>query len=318
MKHLESAFAGKNNLWRYIVMLVAVFLAINTIGAIPLITGMSLRTLADPETASRMSSNPGDLSLLGFGSNMTLFMVLFPFLAGLIAFILLIKPLHGRSFSSIVNGTSSIRWKRIFLSGLLWLILSAAYLFIYIGADPQNFRLNNISSDFIFLIMVSLLFIPFQASLEEVLFRGYLMQGFAVVFRNRWMPVIITGCLFGIMHSWNPEIREFGFWVMIPQYLLFGILFGLITIIDDGIEVAVGAHAANNVFISIMVTHNSSVIQTKAVYEQISIQPWIESGALLIISLVFLLLAKKIFRWNNLSVLRAGIELPGGSPDQIS
>ena len=63
---------------------------------------------------------------------------------------------------------------------------------------------------------------------------------------------------------------------MMPQYVLFGLIFGIITVLDDGIEAAIGAHAANNIFLCIMVTNDSSALQTPAVYEQHNIYPWTE------------------------------------------
>lgn len=303
MKHLESAFEGKNSLWRYAVLIFAVFLAANSVGAIPMIVGFALKTVSDPDAVNRLASNPNDLSQLGFDANITLVMLLFPFLAGLIGYMLLIKPLNNRTLIGTINGNSSIRWKRIIVSALVWVIFSAVYLFAYKGIDPTNFRINNTSVTLLYLIIISLLLIPFQASLEEVIFRGYLMQGFAILFRNRWLPVIITSLLFAVLHAWNPEIEEYGFLTMMPQYIMFGLLFGVITIIDDGAEIAIGAHMANNIFLSIMVTNSSSVFQTPAIFEQIKIEPWVELAALAVTAVVFFLIMKMIYKWDNLQIL---------------
>ena len=70
------------------------------------------------------------------------------------------------------------------------------------------------------------------------------------------------------MHVMNPEIKEFGFLTMMPQYISFGLLFGIISVLDNGIELAIGAHAANNIFLSIFVTQKSSTLQTVAMFEQ--------------------------------------------------
>ena len=75
------------------------------------------------------------------------------------------------------------------------------------------------------------------------------------IVKNRWFPLIMTSILFGLMHGLNPEVKEFGLLTMMPQYILFGLIFGIITILDDGIEAAMGAHAANNIFLCIMVTN---------------------------------------------------------------
>lgn len=133
------------------------------------------------------------------------------------------------------------------------------------------------------------------------------MQGFTVLVRNRFFPLIMTSVLFGLMHVLNPEVKEFGFFTMMPQYILFGIIFGIITIMDDGIEAAMGAHAANNAFLCIMVTHKSSTLQAPAVYEQISIQPWLEFGAMLIMGLLIIFILKVIFKWKGFSFLFSNV-----------
>ncbi|MDP4222889.1 MAG: CPBP family intramembrane metalloprotease [Bacteroidota bacterium] len=310
MNHLESSFSGRNNPWRYIVMFAAVLVASNTVGAVPLLIAYAARAATNPEVISEIAANPGNLGVLGLDPNLGLFVNLFPFLAGLAIFILLIKPLNGRSFFVIINGTGKIRWNRFLISGLVWLILSAIYFFIYLKLEPSNFLLENTSSTLLILIAVSVIFIPFQAAFEETLFRGYLMQGFAVVARNRWFPILVTSLLFGLMHAFNPEVKEFGFFIMMPQYVLFGLIFGVITILDDGIEAAIGAHTANNIFLCIMVTHTSSALQTPAVYEQQTVYPWTEFAALLATGIIFVLILKVVFKWEGLSTLMSRVEEP--------
>lgn len=303
MNHLESTFSGKNNLWRYIVMFAVILIVSNSIGAIPLIIALLRKSVSNPEVFALISANPNDFSVLGLDSNIGLILMLFPFIAGLTAFVLLVKPLNNRTLITTINGTGRIRWNRFFISALVWLILSAIYLVLYLKLDPGNFTLNNKTVSLIILSAISLLFIPFQAAFEEVLFRGYLMQGFAALLRNRWFPLIMTSLLFGLMHAFNPEVKEFGFLTMMPQYILFGLIFGVITILDDGIEAAMGAHTSNNVFLCIMVTSKSSALQTPALYVQQNINPWTEFVALIFTGIVFILILKIIFRWNDFSVL---------------
>lgn len=303
MNHLESTFAGKNNFWRYIVMIAAVLIVSNTIGAFPLLIALVIKSFSNPEVFSLLSANPNNYSVLGLEPNTLLIMLVFPFIAGLAAFILLVKPLNNRTLKNTINGTGKIRWNRFFISALVWLILSAVYLFMYLKLDPANFALNNRSASLIILSVISLLLIPFQAAFEEVLFRGYLMQGFTAVLRNRWFPLVMTSVLFGLLHAFNPEVKEFGFLTMMPQYILFGLIFGVITILDDGIEASMGAHAANNIFLCIMVTNKSSALQTPALYEQQNVYPWTEFATLLFIGIVFVLILKMVFKWKDFSVL---------------
>jgi len=303
MNHLESAFTGKNNFWRYIVMFAIILIVSNTIGAVPLLIAVFVKSASNPEVLSQLSVDPNDFSVLGLEPNTVLIMMLFPFIAGLVAFVLFVKPLNNRTLRSTINGTGSIRWNRFFISGMIWVILSSLYFFFYLKLDPANFTLNNKTSSLIVLTIISMLLIPFQAAFEEVLFRGYLMQGFAAVVRNRWFPLIMTSILFGMMHAFNPEVKEFGFYTMMPQYVVFGLIFGIITILDDGIEAAMGAHTANNIFLCIMVTSRSSALQTPALFEQNNIYPWTEFTGLVITGIVFIFILSKILGWNKFSIL---------------
>lgn len=297
-------------------MLAAVLVVTNTIGAIPLLISIAIKTISDPAIITQLSADPNDLSPLGLGMNIDLLFMLFPYFIGLAAFILLIKPLNQRSLKTIINGTNSFRWKRFFISGIVWVIISAVYLFVYLKVDPSNFTLNKVTGTFIPLILISVFLIPFQASFEEILFRGYLMQGFTLLVKNRLFPLLMTSLLFGLMHGLNPEVKEFGFFTMIPQYILFGIIFGIITILDDGIEAAMGAHAANNAFLCIMVTNESSVLQTSALYEQHVVYPWAEFASMLFMGILILFIMKVIFKWESFSVLFSKV-LPSGYEGQM-
>ncbi|MDO9580340.1 MAG: CPBP family intramembrane metalloprotease, partial [Bacteroidales bacterium] len=238
MNHLESTFTGRNSFWTYIVMFAAILIVANSIGAAPLLVAVLTKSVSDPEVITLLSANPNDFSVLGLNPNVMLIMMIFPFIAGLAAFVLLVKPLNKRTIKQTINGKGIVRWNRFFISGLIWLILSSIYLFLYLKLDPSNFTINNKTTSIIFLSVLSLLLIPFQATFEEVLFRGYLMQGFAAMIRNRWFPLVMSSLFFGLMHAFNPEVKEFGFLTMMPQYILFGLIFGVITILDDGIEAA--------------------------------------------------------------------------------
>jgi membrane protease YdiL (CAAX protease family) len=331
MKHIQNSFTGKNAAWRYFAMIGAILLATNSIGAIPILIGYGIKMVTNPELIEKLASDPQNLSILGYSENLTFFMMVFPFLAGLAAFYFLVKPLHQRNFLQTVTGSSSIRWNRFMVSALIWALFSAAYLFIYKGLDPSIFRLNNTSVTLLYLACLSLIFIPFQATFEEVIFRGYLMQGFSflaggessnpikriiVTFAGRMLfPLLMTSLLFSLMHSWNPEIKEYGFMTMMPQYLVFGLLFGVITILDNGIEIAAGAHAANNIFLSIMVTNASSTLQTPALFEQLEIHPWTEFWALMVTTVLFFLVMRSIYRWNDISVVWRKI-VPDKTTDQ--
>lgn len=308
MNHLEASFSGKNDFWRYLIMLIIVLLASNTIGAIPLFISIWTRSAEHPGMIEALSDNPNDLSLIGLDPNVGLLMLIFPFIAGLAAFVLFLKPLNEKTLNIIINGTNNFRWNRFLISAFIWTFISGIYLLVSLKLDPSNFSLNNLTSTLIPLLIISIFLIPFQTTFEEVIYRGYLMQGFTVAAKNRWMPLLLTAILFALSHGPNPEVSEYGFWTMMPQYILFGLIFGIITILDDGIEAAMGAHAANNAFLCIMVTNKASALQTPALFKQQNVYPWTELATMLIMGILIILILKYIFKWGSLSVLFSKVE----------
>jgi hypothetical protein len=112
------------------------------------------------------------------------------------------------------------------------------------------------------------------------------------------MVILIPALLFALLHGMNPEIKEFGFWAMMPSYFLFGIFFGIIAVLDDGIELAIGAHSANNMLSSIFVSYKSSAIQTPALFIQKEVDPASEFWSILIGSILFVLIVSYKSGWS--------------------
>ena len=302
---LTAPFSGKNAFWRYFIGAIAPFLVSNIIGAIPIGIVIISHTL-DGSPLPQKGGMP-DFGLMGIDLNLGLALMLFPFILSFFTMVWIIRPLHNRSFGTVVNGGRKVRWGRMMFSALVWIGISVVWLLYSVRNDPGNFTLNNTTSTLLILAVLSVFLIPFQAGFEEVLFRGYLMQGFAVLARNRWVPIVATSVLFGLMHSLNPEVKEYGFLTMIPQYMFFGLVFAVLTMLDDGIELAIGAHAANNVFLSVFVTHKDSALQTPALYEQMEIFPWQEFAGLVMMSVVFVAIMAIVYRWKDIRRLYARI-----------
>ncbi len=303
---ITAPFSGRNSFWRYFTGSVTPFIVSNLIGAIPLMVVMF--TYAGGVIPQR--GGMPDFEAMGINLNFGFILTVFPFILAFITLVLLVKPLHERNTVTVINGGRRIRWGRIFISAIVWTILGALGLLYSLKAHPDNFVLNNTSSSLIVLAALALVTIPFQAGFEELIFRGYLMQGFAVASRNRWLPIVVTSVLFGLMHGLNPEVKEYGFLTMIPQYVFFGLVFAVLTMMDDGIELAIGAHTANNAFLSIFITNKDSALQTPSMYEQLEIHPWMDFRDLVIMSLIFILIMAVIYRWKDMRKLYARIHVP--------
>lgn len=285
---------GKNQFWRYFVTLIMVIFVSQFIGAIPLLIAIFQNVGSD--------ANLSDMNELLLSSdlsqNVLFVLMMIPFALGLLALIYMIKILHKRSFSDTTTGASSFRWERFFKGFGLWFLISALILTVGYLLIPEGLQWNFQPKNFIILVFVSLVFIPLQTGFEEVLFRGYLLQAFQLLIKNKWVAVVITGVLFGLLHIANPEVVEFGFGLAMSQYIFFGIIFGFITVMDNGLELAWGAHAANNLFLSLFVTHEASALQTPAMFRATVIDPTMDLISLLVAGFVFVGICWISFRWN--------------------
>ena len=142
--------------------------------------------------------------------------------------------------------------------------------------------------------------IPIQTSVEELIFRGYLMQAFGILFKNRWIPLIFTAGIFGILHLWNPEIDKLGT-ELIWYYIGTGLFLGIITLMDDGIELALGFHAANNLVTAILVTASWTAFQTESILinnSEPSLGKELFITLLIIYPILTIIFAKK-YQWKN-------------------
>lgn len=250
---IEQAFKGKNDLWRVIITtLISTGIFILNFIVYLLISKEDL-----DKTYELMKNVPNWISL-------TVNLVPFIFLLGLL--FLLVRILHERSILSLTTTRKKFDFKRFgFALGLIVFITILTFGISYYY-DNSTIQWNFHPVKFTVLLIISLILFPFQIGLEEYLFRGYLMQQIGVIARNRWTPLIITSVVFGLLHSANPEVAEMGFGVMV-FYIGTGLLLGIMTLMDEGMELALGFHLGNNLMAALLITSDFSALQTDAMFK---------------------------------------------------
>ena len=233
-------------------------------------------------------------------SNLTLFLVLLPFAVVLPFVYLVVTRLHDQSILSLITARNRVDYKKIFFSFMLWGSVSTLMVFFDYWISPEDFTWNFKPLTFLTLFLISIVMIPLQTTLEEIIFRGYLMQGFGVLFKNRWMPLLTSSTLFGLLHIWNPEIDKLGIH-LIWYYIGTGLFLGLITLMDEGLELALGFHAANNLVTALLVTASWTAFQTESLLidnSEPSLGVELVITLLLIYPLIVFIFAKK-YKWKN-------------------
>jgi membrane protease YdiL (CAAX protease family) len=294
MEFIDQASSGKNNFFTYLTGTL-IILGLFLFGNFALFFYLNFQFPNEPIdswTQSKITASLGKTELL--------FWLTFPFALVFFGLLFHINKVHGRTISSIFTGKEKFNWKRTFFSfGLVFGILALSLVIqSFFGLDLQfQFDIQK----FLPLIMVSLIMLSIQTTCEEVIFRSYLLQGFKIRLRSNKVAVLISGIMFGAIHIGNPEIQVIGYHILI-YYMAVGIFLGLITLFDNGMELAIGYHAANNIFAAIVVTNDWQAFQTDALFLDTS-QPgfaWdVLLGLFVVLPFIFFVFSKK-YNWQSL------------------
>jgi len=234
------------------------------------------------------------------GNNRFLAWIVVPFLFVALFLVIHTKFVHKRTVLSIFSGRENFDWKRVLFSFSLLFSVLSLFLFIqYLSSDSLIFQFDL--QKFIPLFFIAIFLLPIQTSCEELLFRSYILQGIKMRTKKNSVAVLISGLMFGVIHIGNPEIAKIGYHIIV-YYMLVGVFLALISFFDNGIELALGYHAANNVFAALMITNNWQAFQTDAVFMD-NTDPGMGLdtifGILFILPLVFFIFYKK-YKWHSL------------------
>lgn len=255
MNYIQQAYKGDIGFWKYIIIPLFFFgfMGLNIIA----MQFIDIEAVMKSEIAKK-------------GSNQVLLEMLLPFLFFLAILFIWVKFVHKQSLTSLTTSRSSIDWKRVFFSFGVWAGFTAIMIFSYYYFQPETLEYNFKPKKFLGLVLISLLLIPIQTSFEEYFFRGYLLQGIGAKFKSRWLPLILTSVVFGLVHIGNPEVQKLGMLIMV-YYIGTGLFLGIITLMDEGLELALGFHAANNLATALLVTADWTAFQTNSVFKDVSV-----------------------------------------------
>ena len=295
--YIKQVFKNKHDWWLYLAGLALIVIAV-VLGQIPHTVVLFSKALQPGVELGELDPNKM-MQLLE--SNLNLFLMLLSFAVGLLGLFIVVKFLHKQSITSLTTSRSKIDWKRFWFAFLFWGFISIVMIMIDYLSSPENYVFNFQLKPFLILVAIAAVLVPLQTSFEEYLFRGYLMQGIGVICKNKWVPLIVTSVLFGMLHIANPEIDKLGY-ILLVHYVGTGFFLGIITLMDEGLELALGFHAANNLFTALLVTADWTAFQTNSIFRDIS-DPDVGAfeifSSVLIIYPVLIFIFSKVYKWTD-------------------
>jgi len=211
--YIAQAFKGLHDWWRYVVGVIIAIAGV-FLFSIPHAIGILLKTMQGGVIDQTKMDDPVYLMSL-FESNVNLVFILLPFAGGLLFLLLAVKFLHKQSITALTTVRAKIDWKRFWTIFFFWGILSSGLVLLDYYMSPDDYVFNFKLQPFLILCVIAILLVPLQTSFEEYLFRGYLMQGLGVITRYKWIPLVITSAVFGLLHIANPEVDKLGPIIMV-------------------------------------------------------------------------------------------------------
>lgn len=160
-----------------------------------------------------------------------------------------IERVERRPIHTLISIDGTFKPRLILLGMTIWVcaqsfswILFSVCLRVAFGCWPINFgRINwnpGLSTILSELVVTSL--ISFTSIIEEMFFRGWLTQKFGQYIKYRLATVIIVAIFFSAGHGK-------GDWLHYLPFFLLSIGLSILTLYEGRLEIAMGAHIANNI-----------------------------------------------------------------------
>jgi hypothetical protein len=291
---------NKDN-WRWFMGFVVIFLACQGLGGLPYMAVLIYDQYQQYGDLSFIEKLEGPAYITNaLSNNTTFFLMLLSFVVGMVFWWIWVRYVHGMTMVQATTSRKSFDWKRVFLAFGVVGMFSVITTYLGYVMVPQDFVWNYNPDKFWILAIIAIALVPIQTTWEELFFRSYMMQGLGVLTKNRAVPFVLTSVIFGMLHIFNPEVAVMGYSVMF-WYVGTGFLLGIFTLMDEGTELAVGFHAANNLFIALLVTSDWTAFQTDSLLIDIS-DPSVELVTFIPLVTYYpllILLFAKVYKWTG-------------------
>lgn len=258
--YLDAAREGRNDWWRYLIGYPFIIFTYFVFGSIPILLLYFVVALDNnPLTGISPTGFVGVEPAVDFSVSLSSFI---PFL---LATTFAVIVIHRRPIRSLITPAPRVDWGRIFLGLAVWMVLSAILSLAEALLYPGRYVFAPDFRTYLPVALVSIFLIPLQTSAEEFFFRGYLLQHAGLKIKNIVVLSFLSGFLFTLPHLTNPEVGEGGMW-MLFSYFSIGAFLAVITLWDNGLELALGLHAGNNLFSALFASYSNDVFQMPVLF----------------------------------------------------
>ena len=228
---IENASLGKNKWWHYALSIFSLAVVIALVNILIRIVLPNIKQLFPDND---------------FGKGLfTYSLVLVIFGLALFAFLLVASKLHQRPKMSFISSKDTLSLRQYFLGFVSWgsILFIGSSIFEY--QKLEYFLANFNLYQFTVLFLVGFVAIGVQSFFEELVLRGYLLQGMHLLIKKVVLLVLLNSLVFGVLHFGYGIESFLSSWA-------FGVAFAIIVTLQNRIEFVSGAHNANNLILSLI------------------------------------------------------------------
>jgi membrane protease YdiL (CAAX protease family) len=188
-----------------------------------------------------------------------------------LAALLTVRIIHLRPMTTVLAVGGRFLWSRVALGVAAFSAIVVPIYAINIIQNPEAFTFSFEPKVFALLVALAVPLFLVQSASEEIVFRGYVGQLVGALTGSKILIVLTSSVLFALAHYPNPEVG--GLWWRLLPYFYSGFFLMLISIRDQGIELAIGGHFANNLWISLLFSQQGTALDTPALFKLEPLRP---------------------------------------------
>ena len=265
-QYLDLVHQGKNDWWRYVLGVSVILFSWLILGWLPY---------------ALVVMQGGDGLLTRF---ITINFSIIMMLGGLAV---AMKFVHRRPLMTLVSNERVIDWKRIAHGALAWGVIGLAIALVEHLLYPARYYVSFNAERFFLFSAVALVLTPLQTATEELVFRGYVMQGLGLIVKAPAGVAVLSAVIFVLPHLLNPEVQQHGPALLGASYFVIGLVLAAVTLRDGRLELAMGAHAANNLLLVLVTNYEGSVLESESIFTARELDPAYALITLTIAALLF-------------------------------
>ena len=186
--------------------------------------------------------------------------VLISFLPLFIATLLAYRIFLRKNIKSLFTFRDRYSYKRTWIGFASLALISIAFGSFDLILNWDSYTFSFKASAFLPYLLIAFTLLPIQTTAEELFFRGWIQRWLDNGKKKQWSISILSGAIFSLPHLANPEVAGNELIFPIISYGATGFMLAWVTYRDKSLELAIGAHFANNLLAALLVSSQDSAL----------------------------------------------------------